>query len=63
MQVLQMKGNWNILKGKLKQTWASLAEDEVFYEEGKADEKLGRIQLKTGQNKAEFNRWLKKHAG
>lgn len=62
MQVLQIKGNWNILKGKLKQTWASLTEDEVFYAEGKADEKIGRVQWKTAKAKAAFNKWLKKHA-
>ncbi len=63
MQVLQIRGDWNILKGKIKQTWASLTEDEVLYEEGKADERLGRMQWKTGQEKAGFDKWIKKHAG
>lgn len=45
---LQIKGNWNELKGKLKQKYADLTEDDLLYEEGKEDELLGRLQKKLG---------------
>ncbi len=45
---LQIKGNWNELKGKLKQKYADLTEDDLLFEEGKEDELLGRLQRKLG---------------
>lgn len=47
----KIKGNWNILKGKLKQEYADLTDDDLVYEEGKEDELLGRIQKRIGQSK------------
>lgn len=51
MNKLQMKGNWNIAKGKLKQQWGDLTDDDLDYTEGKEEELLGRIQKRTGQNR------------
>jgi uncharacterized protein YjbJ (UPF0337 family) len=48
MTKLEIKGDWNIIKGNLKQTWATLTDDDLQFEEGKADELLGRIQRRTG---------------
>jgi uncharacterized protein YjbJ (UPF0337 family) len=48
MTTLQIKGDWNILKGNLKQKWATLTDDDLQFQEGKADELLGRIQKRTG---------------
>ncbi|MFN4000411.1 CsbD family protein [Algoriphagus sp.] len=45
---LQMKGSWNEVKGKLKQKYADLTDDDLLYEEGKEDELLGRLQRKLG---------------
>ena len=59
MDNLELKGNWNILKGKLKQSYADLTDDDLTYEEGKEDEFWGRIQKKTGKTRDEFNKWLK----
>ena len=42
------KGNWNIAKGKLKQKWGELNDDDLDYIEGKEDELLGKIQKRTG---------------
>lgn len=57
---LQIKGNWNELKGKLKQKYADLTEDDLLFEEGKEDELLGRLQKKLGGSidtvKDEINR-------
>jgi len=51
MNTLQLKGDWNIAKGKLKQKYASLTDDDLRYTEGQADELVGRIQKRTGQTK------------
>ena len=59
MDSLQLKGNWNVLKGKLKQSFASLTDDDLKYVEGKEDELLGRIQKKTGKSRQELNKWLR----
>ncbi|HPE74877.1 MAG TPA: CsbD family protein [Draconibacterium sp.] len=49
MNKLQIKGNWNELKGKIKQKYGDLTNDDLTYVEGKEDELLGRIQKKTGK--------------
>ena len=57
---LKMKGNWNEVKGKVKQHWANLTDDDLLYEEGKEDELYGRIQKKTGKTKSEIKEWIDK---
>ena len=47
-------GNWNVIKGKLKQEYAELTEDDLVYEEGKEDELMGRLQKKLGKTKEEI---------
>ena len=59
MNTLEIKGNWNDLKGKLKQKFASLSENDLLYEEGKKDEMLGKLQIKLGKSKEEFDNILK----
>jgi len=54
MNKLQIKGNWNIIKGKLKQQYADLTDDDLKYVEGKEDELLGRLQKKTGESREEI---------
>lgn len=54
MDKLQIKGNWNIIKGKLKQQYAELTDDDLKYVEGKEDELLGRLQKKTGESREEI---------
>ena len=51
MNTLEIKGDWNIAKGKLKQKWGELTDDDLDYTEGKLDELVGRIQKRTGQSK------------
>lgn len=55
---LKLKGNWNEAKGKVKQQYADLTDDDLRYEEGKEDELLGRLQQKTGKSKDEVKRWI-----
>lgn len=54
----RVKGNWNQLKGKIKQEYAEVTEDDLMYEEGKEDEMLGRLQEKTGKTKQEVKDWI-----
>ncbi len=51
MNALTIKGTWNETKGKLKQKYADLTDDDLLFEEGKEEELLGRLQKKTGQTK------------
>lgn len=59
MDKLELKGKWNIWKGKVKQSYADLTDDDLKYEEGKDDELLGRLQQKTGKSKDDLVKWLK----
>lgn len=59
MDRLELKGNWNELKGKVKQAHGDFTDDELRYEEGKDDELLGRIQKKLGKTREEVVDWLK----
>jgi len=54
MNELQIKGNWNVLKGKIKQKYGELTDEDLAYTEGQEDELLGRIQKKTGKAKEEI---------
>ncbi len=58
MDNLIVKGTWNTLKGKLKQAYGNLTDDDLKYEEGKEDELLGRLQKKTGKTKDEFKKMV-----
>jgi uncharacterized protein YjbJ (UPF0337 family) len=51
MTTLEIKGDWNITKGKLKQKWAKLTDSDLQYVEGKQEELVGRIQKLTGETR------------
>jgi uncharacterized protein YjbJ (UPF0337 family) len=52
----EMEGKWNQVKGKFKQKYGNLTDDDVTFAEGKFDEMLGRLQEKTGKRKEELRR-------
>ncbi len=52
----EIKGNWNETKGKLKQKFAILTEDDLLLAEGKQDELIGRLQVKLGKTKEEIRK-------
>jgi len=56
----KIKGNWNVMKGKLKEEYAELTDDDLLYEEGQEDQLLGKIQEKTGQTKEAIKDWFDK---
>ena len=59
MNNLEIKGDWNIAKGKLKQKWAKLTDDDLQYADGKHDELLGRIQKRTGETREAIEKAVK----
>ncbi len=59
MDKLEIKGTWNETKGKLKQKYGELTDDDLTYAEGKEDELLGRIQKKTGKTRDEVKRMIR----
>ena len=59
MNTLQIKGDWNIAKGKLKQKWAALTDDDLQYVEGMQEELLGRIQKRTGETREAVEKAIK----
>ncbi|HUH19326.1 CsbD family protein [Albibacterium sp.] len=58
MAELKLKGAWNQIKGKAKQSYADLTDDDLLYEEGKEDELIGRLQNKIGKSRDEVVNWL-----
>ena len=60
MTKLEIKGDWNIIKGKLKQQWADLTDDDLQHADGKMDELVGRIQRRTGQSREAVEDAIKK---
>lgn len=59
MDKLEIKGNWNQMKGKLKQKYGELSDDDLRYAEGGEEELVGRIQEKTGQSRDKIIKELK----
>jgi len=59
MNALEIKGDWNITKGKLKQKWAKLTDDDLQFVEGKQDELVGRIQKRTGETREAVEKAIK----
>jgi len=56
MNTTEIKGNWNEQKGKLKQKYATLTDNDLMYEEGKKEEMLGKLQIKLGKSKDELHK-------
>ena len=60
MNKLQFKGSWNEIKGKLKQQYGNLTDDDLVFAEGKDDELIGRLQKKLGKSKDEVRQMFEK---
>jgi uncharacterized protein YjbJ (UPF0337 family) len=58
METNQVKGKWNEQKGKLKQQFAILTDDDLMFAAGKKDEMLGRLQIKLGKTKEELRDFI-----
>jgi uncharacterized protein YjbJ (UPF0337 family) len=56
MNTTELKGNWEEQKGKLKQQFATLTDDDLMFAEGKKEEMLGKLQIKLGKTKEEMHK-------
>jgi len=56
MNTTELKGNWDEQKGKLKQKFADLTDNDLLFAEGKKEEMLGRLQIKLGKSKEELHK-------
>ena len=56
MNTTELKGNWDELKGKLKQKFSQLTDDDLMFAEGKQDELYGKLQQKLGKTKEEIHK-------
>jgi uncharacterized protein YjbJ (UPF0337 family) len=57
---LNLKGNWNVVKGKLKQSYGQLTDDDLAFNDGQEDELVGRIQKRLGTTVADVRHMLEK---
>lgn len=62
MTTLEIKGDWNITKGKLKQKWAKLTDNDLRYTEGQQEELFGRIQKITGETREVVENTIKEYS-
>jgi uncharacterized protein YjbJ (UPF0337 family) len=58
MNTTELKGAWEEQKGKLKQKFAQLTDDDLMFVEGKKDEMYGRLQTKLGKTKDELHKLI-----
>jgi len=54
--IIELKGNWNEQKGKLKQKFATLTDNDLLFADGTKDEMLGKLQVKLGKTKEELHK-------
>ena len=56
----QLEGKWKQVKGKFKEKYGELTDDDLKYSEGKFDQMLGRLQEKTGNSKETLKKEIEK---
>jgi len=59
MNKLQVSGTWEQAKGRLKQTYGTLTDDDLVYVEGKEEELVGKLKSKLGKTEEEIRDLLK----
>jgi uncharacterized protein YjbJ (UPF0337 family) len=55
---LQIQGNWDTVKGKMKSEYGDLTDQDLAYIEGQEDQLLGNLQTKLGKTKKELISWI-----
>ena len=55
---LKWEGRWDQLKGKVKQTWGDVTDDDLDVAEGNYDELIGRIKERTGETREQIEQRL-----
>jgi len=54
----ELQGQWNQLRGEVKQKWGQLTDDDLQIQGGNVDQLVGRIQQKTGEGRESIERYL-----
>src|SRR3954447_12837205 len=54
----ELQGQWNSLRGQVKQKWGQLTDDDLQIHGGNVDQLVGRIQQKTGEGRETIERYL-----
>jgi len=54
--IIDLKGNWNEQKGKLKQKFATLTDNDLLFADGKKDEMVGKLQVRLGKTREELHK-------
>lgn len=60
MNTTETKGNWNEIKGKLKQKFAAITDNDLMFTQGKKEEMFGRLQIKLSKTKEELRKIIAK---
>jgi uncharacterized protein YjbJ (UPF0337 family) len=62
-----LKGNWKQFRGKIKETWGELTDDDLQQVEGNYDQLVGKLQAKYGYSRdraeREVDRFMADHEG
>jgi uncharacterized protein YjbJ (UPF0337 family) len=58
MNTTELKGSWEEQKGRLKQKFAALTDNDLLFAEGKKEEMMGKLQIKLGKTKEELHKIL-----
>ena len=58
MNSTELKGNWEEQKGRLKQKFAALTDNDLMFADGKKEEMFGRLQIKLSKSKEELRKIL-----
>lgn len=62
-----LRGQWTQLKGKVREQWGKLTDDDLDKAQGNAEVLIGKIQERYGRNREEaereFDRWYGQHGG
>jgi len=54
MNATEIPGSWNEQKGKLKEKFAILLDDDLLFAEGRKEEMVGKLQIKLGKTREEL---------
>lgn len=54
----ELKGRWNEIRGRIKEKWGQLTDDELRQAEGNTDQLIGLIQRKTGEGREQITKFF-----
>jgi len=54
----KIRGNWNTIKGRVKEEYAEVTDDQLLYEEGQEDQLVGNLQKAMGKTKEEVKEFI-----